>query len=100
MSSAPKNFMVPADFPVSVQAGHRLTIAHIEAALSRWRERKLVTLHITTSPAEVLARLLARMTTRRETSIRWIDLIFVERHALGILYPHPVGSAWPGLPPD
>ncbi|NRO99261.1 hypothetical protein GWC77_25555 [Paraburkholderia sp. NMBU_R16] len=92
--------MTPADFPVSVQASHRLTIAHVEAARSRWRERKLVTRYITTSPAEVLARLLARMTTRHETTIRWIDLIFVERHALGILYPHPVGSAWPGLPPD
>lgn len=92
--------MSPADFPVSAKAGHRLTIAHVEVALSCWRERKLVTRHITTSPAEVLARLLARMTTRHETTIRWIDLIFVERHALGILYPHLVGSAWPGLPPD
>ena len=90
--------MTPADFPVSVQASHRLTIAHVEAARSR--ERKLVTRHITTSPAEVLARLLERMTTRHETTIRWIDLIFVERHPLSILYPHPVGSAWPGFPPD
>ncbi|SEF13311.1 Protein of unknown function [Burkholderia sp. WP9] len=92
--------MTPADFPISAKAGHRLTIAHVEAALSRWRERKPVTLHTTLSPAEALARLLARMTARRETTIRWIDLIFVERHALGILYPYPVGSAWPGLPPD
>ncbi|MFM0125728.1 hypothetical protein P0D73_44040 [Paraburkholderia sp. RL18-101-BIB-B] len=31
--------------------------------------------------------------------MRWIDLIFIERHALGILHPHPVGHAWPGQPP-
>lgn len=92
--------MSPADFPISAKTGHRLTIAHVEAALSCWRERKPVTLHTTTSPAEALARLLARMTARRETTIRWIDLIFVERHAPGILYPHPVGSARTGLPPE
>ncbi|NVH78165.1 DUF3717 domain-containing protein [Paraburkholderia sp. JPY432] len=100
MSSFSANSMTPADFPIPAQASHRLTIAHVEAALSRWRERKPVTLHTTTSPAEALAELRARMTARRETTIRWIDLIYVERHALGILYPHPVGSAWPGLPPD
>ncbi|WP_028232398.1 hypothetical protein [Paraburkholderia mimosarum] len=100
MSSFSANSMTPADFPFPAQAGHRLTIVHVEAALSRWRERKPVTLHTSTSPGETLARLIARMTTRRETTVRWIDLIFVERHALGILYPHPVGNAWPGLPPD
>ncbi|MEM5299966.1 hypothetical protein VSR82_37675 [Burkholderia sp. JPY481] len=78
MSSFSANSMTPADFPFPAQAGHRLTIAHVEAALSRWRERKPVTLHTSTSPGETLAKLIARMTTRRETTVRWIDLIFVD----------------------
>ena len=75
--------MAAPDFPVPPQAHHRIAIDQVDKALVRWRARKLVVLHPTTTPVEVLERLLARMIDRRQTAIRWLDLIFVERHALG-----------------
>ncbi|MFM0068780.1 hypothetical protein [Paraburkholderia aspalathi] len=76
-----------------------LSITWGELALNRWRARPRTVIGNARSPAEVLHALHARMTARGQVSVRWIDLIFVERHALGILYPHPVGAAWPGQPP-
>jgi hypothetical protein len=91
--------MITPDFPMPPQAHHQIAIAQVDMALVRWRARKLVVLHPTATPVDVLERLHARMTARRQIAIRWIDLILVERHALSILYPCPVGYAWPGPPP-
>lgn len=80
-------------------AAASLSITWIETALRRWRARPRTVIGNGVSPVEALDGLHARMTARYQTAVRWIDLIFIERHALGILYPHPVGHAWPGQPP-
>lgn len=80
-------------------ASNRLSITHVETALARWQARTPTVLQSTVTPVQALTWLHERMMARRQTSIRWIDLIFVERHALSILYTRPVGNSWPGLPP-
>jgi hypothetical protein len=89
-------FMHPSTARIAATS---ISIAWIETALRRWRARSRTVIGNAVSPVEALDGLHARMMARHQTAVRWIDLIFIERHALGILYPHPVGHAWPGQPP-
>src|ERR1700753_338747 len=63
-------------------AAASLSITWIETALRRWRARPHTVIGNGVSPVEALDGLHARMTARHQTAVRWIDLIFIERHAL------------------
>ncbi|MEM5372964.1 hypothetical protein V4C53_44200 [Paraburkholderia azotifigens] len=83
----------------TLAARQSLSLAHIEEALNRWRKRPVTVIHTTVAPVDAMSRLRDRMIATILSAIRWLDLNGPQRHALAILYPRPVGCAWPGLPP-
>ncbi|SAL06399.1 hypothetical protein AWB78_08050 [Caballeronia calidae] len=93
-------YHVPMDMnDFTLAAKQSLTLAHVEEALARWQQRPRTVAPTTITPREALTLLRNRMITNNVRVIRWIDLNRWQRHALSILYPRPVGYAWPGLPP-